>query len=136
MGPSEKHVASGRLDLAAGTDDTRYHVLPPGTWELEYCLLVDNDGIVGHASNYRDFNVFGSDGSTLAYNRDTNSGGDGSMTAGAGEAVTQESGLGTNARFTSTAAAPAEVKVDTVESASGVAVDWAYDVGFVRVPEL
>ena len=91
-------------------------------------VLFTGESITGNGTNFLDFNVKGPDGSTLLWNRDTNSGGDGTYTGGTvagvhpdgttlGEAVAFEAGAGQQM----TCEAAEAFLVDAVPSGTGAA---------------
>jgi len=120
--------------VAATADDDKYIPLPPGTWEIESVVLAPNATSTGHASNFADLNIYEDDGTTVLYNRDTDSGGDGTLTAATEEALTKESGG--DVRFVSTAASPVGIRVNKTESGTGVAIDCTFGIFVRRVAEL
>ena len=121
-----RHYIPVDLSGAAGTDVVQRVSLGRNV-KLLGVLLV-GEAITGHASNFVDFNVFAADGSTLLWNRDTDSGNDGSTVAGTVYGVSPdetltaevafESGYGANDSLTHSQA----FKVSAIHSGTGAVV--------------
>ena len=113
---------------AAGTDGIYYASIGRKV-RLRGVLLTANVAATGHASNFVDVNVFASNASTLVWNRDTDSGSDGTLAAGTIEGLSPDASVDTAVTFETAVGdlmdyeATEPIKVTTVNSASGVALD-------------
>lgn len=114
------------LSGAAGTDTTRF--IGVGRTAVLLGVLLCGEAITGHATNIVDFNVFAADGSTLLWNRDTLTAGDGALVSGTLYGVSPDGTLSAPVPFESGIGGAMGLtldqtfKVSAVHSGSGQAV--------------